>query len=635
MSEKRSRIQEEHYEVIVVGGGMAGLCAAIASAREGATTALVHARPVLGGNASSEIRIHISGADQSLKQPDYAEGGILYELMLENKSRNENFSYSVWDMVLFDAVKKEKNLTVLLNTVMIDAEVSDDRITAIDCFQETTETKLHLTAPLFVDATGNGTLGYFAGADYTMGSEAFSETGEPHAPEQANFDRMGNTILLKAVDMGHPVAFTPPSFAKKLTEEQLKKRIHCVEMREKIDCSDSPDPEEYRRTSMTSSACIDYGYWWLELMGDGEDIIPDYEKIRDDLMAYCYGLWDHIKNNREGVHEHHAENYALEWVGALPGMRESRRLLGDYILSENDILAHRNFDDAVAYGGWCIDLHAPHGLLDKDRLPSDCTFYRGVYSIPYRCYYSRNLKNLFMAGRDISTTRLGLASTRIIGCCAIGGEAVGIVAAMCAARGCEPRELLPEIPVLQQKLLRGGGYLPKIVNRDPADLARTAVFQAFSQRQGASAELVANGISRRLGDQVNGWTSDGISKDGETLTMTWDAPKRLDTLQLVFDSDFRYPIRITMAPNRQKQQRPGVPAELVKDYEVTLFSCGTPVYTVAVTDNHQRCNLLQIPQVLCDRVQFRFRSTKGAPDVTVFEVRAYGQETEGTTARSR
>lgn len=628
MIEKRSRVREEHFEVIVVGGGMAGLCAAIASARERAKTALVHARPVLGGNASSEIRIHISGADQSLKQPEYAEGGILYELMLENKSCNENFSYSVWDMVLFDAVKKEKNLTTFLNTVMIDAEISGDRITAIDCFQETTETRLRLVAPLFVDATGNGTLGYFAGADFAMGSESFSETGEPHAPEQANFDRMGNTILLKAVDMGHPVKFTPPSFAKKLTEEQLKKRIHCLEMREKIDCSDSPDPEEYRRTSMTSSACIDYGYWWLELMGEGEDIIPDYENIRDDLMAYCYGLWDHIKNNKEGLHEHHAENYALEWVGALPGMRESRRLLGDYILSETDILEHREFEDAVAYGGWCVDLHAPHGLLDKDRLPSDCTFYRGVYSIPYRCYYSRNIKNLFMAGRDISTTRLGLASTRIIGCCAIGGEAVGIAAAMCAERGYMPKELLPEIPALQQKLLRNGGYLPEIRNQDPDDAARSAIFQASSQRQGASAELVANGISRRLGNHVNGWTSDGISESGETLTMTLMEPKRLNTLHLVFDSDFQYPIRITMAPNRQKQQRTGVPAELVKDYEVTLFRQGAAVYTVKVESNHQRCNVLQIPQVLCDQVVFRFLSTNGAPDVTVFEVRAYGVENE-------
>ena len=330
------RFEKKHYDVIVVGGGMAGLCAAIAAARQGVHTALIQARPVLGGNASSEIRIHISGADQSLKQPDYAEGGLLYELMLENKKNNEQFSYSVWDMVLFEKAKEEKDLEVFFNTVMYDCETKDDRIVSIYCVQETTEMRYQLYAPVFVDATGNGTLGYYAGAEYRKGSEPQSEFGELHAPQQPNNYRMGNSILLKAKDMGHPVKFTPPSFAKKLTEEQLAKRIHCVQMRDTINCDDSPNPEEYKRTSMTSSACVDYGYWWLELCGDGEDIITEYEAIRDDLIAYAYGIWDHIKNNKEGIHEHHAENYALEWVGALPGVRESRRLVGDYLLSETD-----------------------------------------------------------------------------------------------------------------------------------------------------------------------------------------------------------------------------------------------------------------------------------------------------------
>lgn len=616
------RFTKVSYDLVVVGGGMAGLCAAIAAARHGSRVALVHARPVLGGNASSEIRIHISGADQSLKQPDFAEGGLVYDLMLDNKACNENFSYSVWDMVLFDAAKREPNLTLYLNTVMYDVTVKGSTIHSISCFQETTEMRLVLTAPLFVDATGNGTLGYFAGAEFRQGSEARGETGEPHAPDLPNNDRMGNTILLKAVDMGHPVPFTPPSFAKKLTEEQLKKRIHCAGMRDKIDCSESPDPEEYRRTSMTSSACIDYGYWWLELMGEGEDIIPDYESIRDDLMAYCYGLWDHIKNNREGVHEHGAENFALEWVGALPGMRESRRLVGDYLLDENDILAHRRFDDAVAYGGWCVDLHAPHGLLDKDRLPSDCGFYQGVYTIPYRSYYSKNIQNLFMAGRDISTTRLGLASTRIIGCCAIGGEAVGIAAALCRKYGVTPRGLAPYVDELQQEILKDGGYLPGFSNTDAGDQARGAVFTASSGAE--SAGLVANGISRKVGEDFNGWTSKGLCPGGETLTATFPAPTVLSELRLVFHSDFRYPIRVTMAPNRQCQQRPGVPAELVKDYTVSLQKGEQTVREIRVENNHNRLNVLRFAPTECDRVLMTFTATNGAPDVTVFEVRAYG-----------
>ena len=613
----RKRYQEVSYDIVVVGGGMAGLCAAISAARHGTNVALVHARPVLGGNASSEIRIHISGADQSLRQTDYAESGLLYELMLENKSRNDTFNYSIWDMVLFEAAKNEKNLTVYLNCPMFDCSVDGDIITSISCFQETTELTLKISAPLFVDATGNGTLGYFAGADYTQGSESNKEYGEPHAPDQPNNERMGNTILMKAVDTGHPVKYEPPAFAKKLTEHQLRYRVHSKTM--KVDASMAPDPEEWLRLSACSCAAVDYGYWWLELMGDGDDIIPDYEKIRDDLMAYAYGLWDHIKNGGQ----HGAENFALEWVGALPGMRESRRLLGDYVLNECDILEHRQFDDAVAYGGWCVDLHAPHGLLDFDVLPSDCHHFTGVYTIPYRSYYSRNIRNLFLAGRDISTSKLGLASTRILGCCAVGGQAVGTAAALCVKYNVLPRELAPHIPEVQQLILKDDGFLPNILNQDENDFARKATFTASSAKANGASQNVVNGVSRKLGDETNAWISDGLSADGETLCMKLDAPHTISELRLTFDSNFAYPIRVTMSANRQAQQRIGVPPELVKDYTITAFRNGKAVYTKEIKDNHQRHNVVAIPPTECDAVEFRFTATNGAADVTVYEVRAY------------
>lgn len=615
------RFEKKHYDVIVVGGGMAGLCAAIAAARQGVHTALIQARPVLGGNASSEIRIHISGADQSLKQPDYAEGGLLYELMLENKKNNEQFSYSVWDMVLFEKAKEEKDLEVFFNTVMYDCETEDDRILSIYCVQETTEMRYQLYAPVFVDATGNGTLGYYAGAEYRKGSEPQSEFGELHAPQQPNNYRMGNSILLKARDMGHPVEFTPPSFAKKLTEEQLAKRIHCVQMRDTINCDDSPNPEEYKRTSMTSSACVDYGYWWLELCGDGEDIITEYETIRDDLIAYAYGIWDHIKNNKEGIHEHHAENYALEWVGALPGVRESRRLVGDYLLSETDILEHKIFEDAICYGGWCVDLHAPHGLLDFNLLPSDCNFYDGVYTIPYRSYYSKNIKNLYMAGRDISTTRLGLASTRIIGCCAIGGEAVGIAAALCKKYACDPRELAPHVKELQQLILKEDGFLPGFKNEDEKDLALKAKITASSWKQGGEPEKVANGISRKLGEEQNGW----VTKPGECLIMKLDETKEIREIRLTFESNFAYPIRVTMAPLRQAQQRNGVPEELIKDVKIELYREGKKTGEAFVKDNYQRLCSVGIGDVPADEIRVIPESTNGAEQAVIHEIRVYAK----------
>lgn len=611
------RYYEVSYDVIVVGGGMAGLCAAISSARHGARTALVHARPVLGGNASSEIRIHISGADQSLKQPQYAEGGLIYELMLENKSRNDFFSYSIWDAVLFEAAKKEKNLETYLNTVMYDCETEGSRITAIHCVQETTEMRIKLSAPLFVDATGNGTLGYYAGAEYRQGSEAKQEFGEPHAPELPNNDRMGNTILLKAVDTGRPVKFTPPSFAKPLTEEQLRYRMHCA--KHKIDSSMAPDPEEWLRLSGTSCRGVDYGYWWLELMGEGEDIIPDFENIRDDLTAYAYGLWDHIKNGGD----HGAGNYALEWVGALPGMRESRRLMGDYILNECDILENKIFEDAVAYGGWSVDLHAAKGLLDFDVLPSDINDFKGVYTIPYRSYYSKNIDNLMMAGRNISTSRLGLASTRIIACCAGGGQAVGTAAAMCIERRCDPRALAPHIPELQQRLMRDDGFLPGFKNGDPADKARNASFTASSYMPGGEPRKVADGISRALDGESHAWISNGIAKGGEYLVMKFERPEVISQLRLTFDADFKYPIRVTMAYNRQIQQRIGVPDELVKDYDVSLMKGGAEVGKIEVRDNYQRLNVLNFEPTECEEVVIHIISTNGAGVIKVLEVRAY------------
>ena len=612
------RYAEKHYDFIVVGGGMAGVCAALEAARCGVNTALVHARPVLGGNASSEVRVHISGADHSLEKPDYAESGILYELMLENKARNENFSYSTWDLILYEAARKQENLTVYYNTVMYDCETEDDRITAILCAQGTTEMRYRLTAPLFADTTGNGTLGYYAGAEYRQGSESKSETGEPHAPETGNNERMGNTIFFRARNMGHPVKFVPPYFAKKFTEEDLRHRMHCTT--HKVDYSDCVDPEKNEKNGGVSSRGIEYGHFWIELMGDKDDIIPDYENIRDDLVASLYGVWDHVKNGGD----HGAENYALEWVGMLPGTRESRRLMGDYILDENDILTNRIFEDAVCYGGWCIDLHTAHGLLDLHRHPTgECRFFDGIYTIPYRSYYSKNVSNLFMAGRNISTTKLGLCSTRIIGCCAIGGQAVGAAAALCTKYQCDPRALQPHIRELQQLILKDDGFLPGYRNEDENDLAQKATFTASSHKQGCEPTKVIDGISRRIGDDTHGWVSNGISDEGETLTMKFDAPTIISELRYTFDSDFHYPIRVTMAPNRQKQQRPGIPEELVCDYDIIMKYDGREVRTINVRGNYQRHNIHLFDATLCDTVELHVKSTHGEGEITVFEVRAY------------
>ncbi len=612
---KREKIRKESYEFVVVGGGMAGICAAVAAARHGVKTALIHARPVLGGNASSEIRMHICGADENGHKPLLTEGGVLHEILLKNKSRNPYFSYAVWDEVLYETVKSEKNLTVYFNTVMTDCVLDGDRISTICCFQATTEYKLFITGRYFADCTGNGTLGFFAGAEYREGSESKAEFNEPHAPETANAERMGNTILFKALDRGEPVKFTPPPIAKKLTEEQLKFRLHSKF--HTVDPSSATDPEAFARAATGSSTSIDYGYWWMELMGEGEDFVGQYEKVKDDLYAYVWGMWDHIKNGGE----HGAANFDLEWIGALPGMRESRRLVGEYLLNENDVFESRIFPDAVAYGGWPVDVHCPNGLLDFHRLPSEVYGFKGAYTIPWRSYYSKNIKNLTMAGRDISTTRLGLGSTRIMGTCAVGGQAVGTAISLCKKYDCLPCELTPYMQELQQILLEDDGYIPSIVNTDETDLARTAKIEASSFQNGFEEANVINGISRAEENASNAWRSEGISENGEWLSFHFNGEKEVERVQLTFDSGFGKAIRITLSDNRRKQQSKYLPEELVKDFSVLLMKDGEIVAEKAVTDNIQRLCRVEFAKTLCDSVKIVFKNTRGCKEIRVFEVR--------------
>ena len=564
MSEKK-KVKNAEYDVVVIGGGMSGICAALAAARHGARTALVHDRHVLGGNASSEIRMHICGASENLAKPDLEESGILHEIMLDNKSRNDYYNFSIWDMVLFSTVKRQKNLTVYLSTAMESCEMGEgSTIRSIDAYQLTTETHWKISGKVFIDCTGNATLGYYAEAEFRTGSEGRDEFGEPDAPGQPNKERMGNTLLFKAVDRGHPVAFKKPDFARTFTEEELKYRthsaVHGAQIKGEVD-------KAYVRMTSFSTSSVDYGYWWIELPGETDDIIDEYEQIRDELVSCIYGIWDHLKNGGD----HGAENYDLEWVGMLPGSREGRRLIGDYILNENDILSNRQFEDAVAYGGWPMDIHTAKGLYDFDELPSRVISFDGAYTIPYRSYYSKNISNLMMAGRDISASKMAMGSTRVMGTCAVGGQAVGTAAALCIKYDCDPRGAQEHMRELQQMLLKDDAYIPGIWNEDPKDLARRAKVTATSAREGCPPENVINGISRDEDGHRNLWISGKGRTEGEMLTLHLADRQPVSEVHLTFDSNFHYPIKITLSRKRQAQQRIGVPPELIRDYTVTLW----------------------------------------------------------------
>lgn len=616
MSEKK-KVKNAEYDVVVIGGGMSGICAALAAARHGARTALVHDRHVLGGNASSEIRMHICGASENLAKPDLEESGILHEIMLDNKSRNDYYNFSIWDMVLFSTVKRQKNLTVYLSTAMESCEMGEgSTIRSIDAYQLTTETHWKISGKVFIDCTGNATLGYYAEAEFRTGSEGRDEFGEPDAPGQPNKERMGNTLLFKAVDRGHPVAFKKPDFARTFTEEELKYRthsaVHGAQIKGEVD-------KAYVRMTSFSTSSVDYGYWWIELPGETDDIIDEYEQIRDELVSCIYGIWDHLKNGGD----HGAEKYDLEWVGMLPGSREGRRLIGDYILNENDILSNRQFEDAVAYGGWPMDIHTAKGLYDFDELPSRVISFDGAYTIPYRSYYSKNISNLMMAGRDISASKMAMGSTRVMGTCAVGGQAVGTAAALCIKYDCDPRGAQEHMRELQQMLLKDDAYIPGIWNEDPKDLARRAKVTATSAREGCPPENVINGISRDEDGHRNLWISGKGRTEGEMLTLHLADRQPVSEVHLTFDSNFHYPIKITLSRKRQAQQRIGVPPELIRDYTVTLWQGDKKAAKQTVTENVQRKNIVTFPTTECDRVTVMVHKTNGSNEAHIYEIRVY------------
>ncbi|MER7807408.1 FAD-dependent oxidoreductase [Streptomyces sp900116325] len=440
------RKESVHSDVTVVGGGLAGVCAAIAAARLGRTVALIHNRPVLGGNSSSEVRVWVCGATAHGVHRWARETGIMGELYLENQYRNPEGNPYYWDQVVLDAVLAESNLRLFLNTDVRDITGEHgNRIESVTGWTMGAERLTTFTSPVFVDCTGDGLIGYLAGADHRIGRESRAEHGEEWAPPEPDRQLLGSTILFYTKDAGHPVKYVPPSFAKNIL--------------------DTPIPE-HRLIRTGDNGC---DYWWVE-WGGRLDTVDDNERIRDELWSVIHGIWDHIKNSGR----FDAGNLTLEWVGAIPGKREYRRFLGDHVLTQTEVMAQSPFDDRIAFGGWSVDLHPVEGMYAQE--PGARQRYSdGVYHIPFRSIYSRNVGNLLFAGRNISATHIAFGSTRVMATCATLGEAAGTGAALCAALCVTPRELHDgQLTLLQQTLLRQDASLMGVPNTDPDDLARAA-----------------------------------------------------------------------------------------------------------------------------------------------------------------
>ncbi|MFI3324517.1 MAG: FAD-dependent oxidoreductase [Rikenellaceae bacterium] len=572
-------------EVVVVGGGMSGISAAVAAARQGAAVVLVQDRPVLGGNASSEIRMTVNGA------PFERETGVVEELLIANLLHNPQHSHHVWDHILYNYVVAEPNIKLLLNTSAQDLEMDGNRIVAINCYQAPTESKIRISAPVFIDTTGDGFIGAKAGAEYRTGREGKEEFGEKFAPDQPDGWVMGETIMMITKDMGRPVPFIAPDYA--------------------IPYHGSDD--KHRKIKQVKE-----GYWWVEL-GSNYDIIQERDQKVHDLMARFYGVWDYVKNS--GNHPE-AANIALDWVGSLPGKRESRRLVGDYMLTDVDQLSHAHFDDAVAYGGWSLDEHCEGGILSLHKPASYFhARFEKYYEVPYRCLYSRNIENLFMAGRCASVSHVAQSSTRIIGTCATMGMATGVAAAMCSEYSTSPRGIYEShIDELQERMLREDYFIPNRPADDPDNLVkRASKFTASSTASGDVMNLF-DGVSRPVDGVESHWESEGTQA---TLNVEWKRPVTLSSVEFKFDTDLKRSIMMHKDEERNAKQLQSIPPELVKTLTIEA-KVGKEWQTVAVVeDNIRRYLAVDIDQVEASALRINLQETHGANSIKMFELRCY------------
>lgn len=581
------------YDFVVVGGGMSGVCAAVAAARKGVKTALIQNRPILGGNAGSEHRMHICGADHHMSRPNARETGILEEILLENKRRNPTMNYPIFDSVLWETAHFQENLSLYLNTHMTEVFVQGNQIQEITAVQMTTEKVFRIKGTYFMDGTGDGTLGFLAGAVFRKGREGKEEYGESLAPDTEDPYTMGNSLMFLAKDAGMPVKFIPPSWANTYTEEQLRFREH---------------------TSVKS------GYWWIELGGKTFDTITDAETLRDELLKAVYGVWNHIKNGGE----HGADQMDLEWVGFLPGKRESRRLMGDYVLTEQDINESRIFDDAVAYGGWPMDVHTIEGFLNENDNPTVWNHVNDIYTIPYRCLYSANIENLFLGGRAISCSHIAFSSTRVMGTCSVVGQAVGTAAAIALQEQESPRGVLKHIRELQQQLLKDDCFIPGFKNEDELDLARTASIKANRHDSGCGPENVINGWSRTIGERRNCWRCDIEGDEPPILSIFMRRKAAVKEIRLTFDSNLSREITPSIDENVLGRQEFHSPSELIKEYEIELRLEGETVRILKKDGNGQRLQVIRIPEgCMCDEIAVKALSTYGSSKSCIYEVRVY------------
>ncbi|MCX6897448.1 MAG: FAD-dependent oxidoreductase [Verrucomicrobia bacterium] len=585
-------------DVFVAGGGMSGVCAAVAAARNGATVVLAQDRSRLGGNASSEVKMHIVGANCHNGRPGWREGGLIEEFRLDDAANNPQRSWELWDLLLYDKVKSEPNITLLLDSVLFAAETKDGAIQQVMVRCDKTEHLYRIKAKVYLDCTGDCRLALESGAAFRWGREQRTEFNESLGLVAPDKQTLGSSILFTSSDCGRPVPFTPPKWARMVTKEQLQFR---------------------------SVKAWEYGYWWIE-WGGQLNTIRDNERIRFELLSIVLGVWDYIKNS--GNHPTSA-TWGMDWIGMVPGKRESRRILGDHILTQADLEGKNgDFVDAVAIGGWPMDDHPPSGFDMQDSHPCVQIKTAEVFNIPLRTLYSKTVGNLMMAGRNISATHVAFTSTRVMATCSVMGQATGTAAAFCARHGLTPRQLAQDkarVGKLQQALLRDDQTIKNVCNNDPQDLARAAKAAASAEYKTSKAANVINGFVRDMEREWKNRWGAPMTPDGAWLELAWDKPQTISRIQLTFDTGFHRQLTLTSQDSANKGIIRAPQPETVRDYEITAVvpDNDKPVSLTKATGNYQRLNRHTFKPVKVKSIRLRITATNGAEVASVYEVRCY------------
>jgi hypothetical protein len=500
-------------------------------------------------------------------------------------------------LLLYDKCVSEPNITLLLDTVLFAVDKKDDRITAAHARCDKTENLYRIAAKVYMDCTGDSRLALEAGADMRYGRESRDEHGEPLAPVTPDKETMGSSILFTSRQYEKPMPFTPPKWARKITKQHLAKR---------------------------SIKSWEYGYWWIE-WGGQLNTIHDNERIRFELLSIVMGVWDYIKNS--GEHPDSA-NWAMDWVGMIPGKRESRRLLGDHILTQFDLMnGGSSFEDAVCIGGWPMDDHPPGGF-DASEKPPTVMVRTPIYNIPLRCLYSRNVSNLMMAGRNISATHAAFSSTRVMATCAVIGQAAGTAAALCTRYGMSPRELASDkqkVHELQQTLLRDDQSINNLANDDSRDLARKAKVTASGEKEDASVKNLTNGFVRDVPKEyVNRWSAD-LGADGAWVQLDWKKPQKLRQLQITFDTGFQRELTLSSSNSITNGIVRSAQPETVRDYELSYRGDenGDWKPLAKVTGNYHRLVRHTFDPVTAQAVRLTVTATNGDKLARIFEIRCY------------